>query len=50
MTLKKSKSRKDKATLARVTKEMAWPRFVESARKEEVDAHHQATKRSNPNA
>ena len=36
---KESKKQRDKATLASVTKEMAWPRFAESARKEE-EANH----------
>jgi len=34
MQLKKSKKQKDKATLARVVKEMAEPRFAESCRQE----------------
>jgi hypothetical protein len=36
---KKAKKRKDEKTLASVTKEMARPRFVESARKDEEEAH-----------
>jgi len=39
---KKSKKESARATLASVTKEMAQPRFAESARKEE-DANHHAT-------
>ena len=38
----KSKKQKDKETLASVLKEMAQPRFAESARKEEEDANHEA--------
>jgi hypothetical protein len=41
---KQSKKRQDKATLARVTKEMARPRFAESARKEEEEANHRVNK------
>jgi hypothetical protein len=37
---KKSKKQSARATLASVTKEMAQPRFVESARKEEDANHH----------
>jgi len=40
---KKSKKQRDKATLASVTKEMAEPRFAESAREEE-EANHRAMK------
>jgi hypothetical protein len=39
----KSKKRKDKETLTSVLKEMAQPRFAESARKEEEDAKHEVT-------
>ena len=44
--IKKEKSKKpnDKETLGRVTKEMARPRFAESARKEEEEANHRLTK------
>ncbi len=41
---KKSKKKTARATLASVTKEMAWPRFVESARKEEEEANHRIAK------
>jgi hypothetical protein len=41
---KKSKKQRDKATLASVTKEMAEPRFAESARKEEEEASHRVMK------
>jgi hypothetical protein len=41
---KKSKKQSDKKTLDRVTKEMARPRFAESARKEEEEANHRLTK------
>jgi alkylhydroperoxidase family enzyme len=41
---KKSKKELARATLARVTKEMARPRFVESARSEEEAANHRARK------
>jgi hypothetical protein len=41
---KKSKKQKDKATLAGVAKEMAAPRFAESARKEEEEANHRVMK------
>jgi hypothetical protein len=41
--LKKSKKQKDKATVARVVKEMALPRFAESCRKEE-ESNHRAMK------
>ncbi len=44
MKLKKSTKKKEKATLASVTKEMAQPRFAESCRKEEEEANHRATK------
>ena len=44
MKLKKSKKQKDKATLARVAKEMAQPRFAESCRKEEEEANHRVRK------
>jgi len=44
MKLTKSKDKKNKATLARVTKEMAQPRFAESCRKEEEEANHRLTK------
>jgi hypothetical protein len=39
---KKKRSKKESArtTLASVTKEMAQPRFAESARKEEEENHH----------
>jgi hypothetical protein len=37
---KKSKSESARATLASVTKEMAQPRFAESARKEEDANRH----------
>jgi len=40
---KKSKKQQDKATLASVTKEMAEPRFAESARQEE-EANHRVMK------
>jgi hypothetical protein len=42
----KRKSTKElaRATLASVTKEMARPRFAESARKEEEEAHHRVAK------
>jgi hypothetical protein len=36
---KKSKKQRDKATLASVTKEMAGPRFAESARKAEEEVN-----------
>jgi hypothetical protein len=42
---KKSKKQSDRKTLDRVTKEMARPRFAESARKEEEGANHRLTKR-----
>jgi hypothetical protein len=41
---KKSKKQRDKATLASVTKEMAAPRFAESARKEEEELNHRVMK------
>jgi hypothetical protein len=43
---KKLKSRKKfaRSTPASVTKEMARPRFAESARKEEEEANHRAMK------
>ncbi len=43
--VKKKKSRKifTRVTLASITKEMAQPRFAESARKEEDANHHVAT-------
>jgi hypothetical protein len=41
---KKSKKQEDKATLASITKEMARPRFAESARKEEEEANHRVMK------
>jgi hypothetical protein len=44
MKHKQSKKQKDQATLVRVKKEMARPRFVESARKEEEEANHRANK------
>jgi hypothetical protein len=40
----KSKKQKDKETLTSVMKEMAQPRFAESARKEEENANHEGTK------
>lgn len=45
---KKRKSEKESglATLASVTKEMAWPRFAESARAEEEQANHRLAHRS----
>ena len=43
----KSKKQKDKETLDIVFKEMAQPRFAESARKVEEDANHEVTKHSN---
>jgi hypothetical protein len=42
---KKSKKESDKALLASITKEMAQPRFAESARKEE-DANNHGTERA----
>jgi hypothetical protein len=42
--LSESKKHKDKETLASVFKEMAQPRFAESARKAEEDANHEFTK------
>jgi len=45
MTKKKKLNKKlARAELASVTKEMARPRFAESARKEEGEANHRATK------
>ena len=44
---KKSKEASASATLASVTKEMAQPRFAESARKVEEDANHEITKHTN---
>ena len=44
MKRKKLKKQKDKTTLAKVTKEMARPRFAESARKEEEEANHRVSK------
>jgi hypothetical protein len=45
MTKKKKLNTKiARAALASVTKEMARPRFAESARKEEEEANHRATK------
>jgi hypothetical protein len=41
---KKSKRQRDKATLASITKEMAAPRFAESARKEEEELNHRVMK------
>jgi hypothetical protein len=41
---KKSKKELSKSTLARTTKEMARPRFAESARREEEDANHRTMK------
>ena len=41
---KKSKKQGDHKTLDRVRKEMARPRFAESARKEEEEANHRVTK------
>ena len=41
---KKSKEASASTTLASVTKEMAQPRFAESARKEEEANRHVATK------
>lgn len=41
---KKSKKQSARATLASVTKEMARPRFPESARKEEEEANHRLAK------
>jgi len=51
MTKKKSKKGFPRVTLASITKEMAQPRFAESARKEEDANHHvgarpKASKRS----
>jgi hypothetical protein len=44
MTKKKKLNKKlDRAALVSVTKEMARPRFAESARKEEEEANHRAT-------
>jgi hypothetical protein len=43
MSKKKLNRPTDKATLASVTKEMAQPRFCESARTEEEAANHQVT-------
>ena len=42
----KSKKQKDKETLTSVLKEMAQPRFAESARKEEEVAGHRGTGRA----
>ncbi|MFZ0787719.1 MAG: hypothetical protein WBP92_14905 [Candidatus Acidiferrales bacterium] len=42
MTKKKSRKKFPRATLASITKEMAQPRFAESARKEEEANHHVA--------
>jgi hypothetical protein len=47
MKLKKSQKQEDNATLATVTREMARPRFSESARKEQNGAHHRPIKRGN---
>ena len=41
---KKLKKQSDPKTLDRVTKEMARPRFAESARKEEEEANHRLVK------
>jgi hypothetical protein len=41
---KKSKKQRDAATLASVTKEMAGPRFAESARKEDEAAQRGGVK------
>jgi len=41
---RKAKEKVARATVASVTKEIAWPRFAESARKEEEEASHRATK------
>jgi hypothetical protein len=43
----KSKKQKDKETLTSVLKEMAQPRFAESARQEEEDANHEGTESAN---
>ncbi|MGO9589124.1 MAG: hypothetical protein ACLP3K_03640 [Candidatus Acidiferrales bacterium] len=40
MTKKKLKKEFPRVTLASITKEMAQPRFAESARKEEEANHH----------
>jgi hypothetical protein len=45
MKATKSKKLRDKAALAAVTKEMARPRFAESARAEEEAAGHPVTNR-----
>jgi hypothetical protein len=47
MTKKKSKKELAGITLAKITKEMAQPRFAESARKEE-DANHHVTTHPTP--
>jgi hypothetical protein len=41
---KKSKEQRNRKTLASVTKEMARPRFAESARKEEEEVNHRVAK------
>ena len=46
MNKKKSKTQKDKDWLAIVVKEMARPRFTESARREEEANHRIAKRRS----
>ena len=43
----KSRKQKDKETLTSIFKEMAQPRFAESARKEEEGADHKVTKHTN---
>jgi len=45
VTEKKSKKQRDKKTIASVTKEMARPRFAESAREEEEKEQEEATHR-----
>jgi histone H3/H4 len=47
MTKKKLKKEFPRVTLARITREMAQPRFAESARKEE-EANHHATAKTKP--
>jgi hypothetical protein len=44
---KKSKKQSDRETLDRVTKEMARPRFAESARKEDEEANYRFMKHNN---
>jgi hypothetical protein len=48
MKRKKSKKQKDKATISTVTREMALPRFSESARKEQADILHHHLIKHNP--